>query len=89
MIVIMLVLVVGMFLGAVLADHAFQPGAAAARRRALERLEDMLGGLDAAYAVKAAQLDAQRESDGKSGLAGDGAGDLDARILHLPQRHTP
>jgi hypothetical protein len=87
MIVIVLVLVVGMLFGAVLADRVFQSGVTSASRRALEQLEGTLGGLETAYSMKAAWLAAQRDLGDRSGLAGDGAGDVDERVLHLPQRH--
>jgi hypothetical protein len=88
MIVIVLVLVVGMLFGAVLADRLFQSGATVASQRALDRLEYTLGGLETAYSMKAAWLAAQQELGDRSGLAGDGTGDLDGRVLHLPQRHS-
>jgi hypothetical protein len=86
MIVIVLVLVVGMLFGGVLADRMFQSGASTASRRALDQLEYTLGGLETAYSMKAAWLTAQREVASQPGLTGDGAGDLDERVLHLPQR---
>ncbi|MEN3362051.1 MAG: hypothetical protein V7637_6033 [Mycobacteriales bacterium] len=87
MIVILLVLVVGMLCGAVLADRVFQSGATSASRRALERLEYTLDGLQTAYSMRAARLDAQRDMAGRDGPAATGFGDLDERVLHLPQRH--
>jgi hypothetical protein len=86
MIVIVLVLVVGMLFGAVLADRLFQSGATSASRRALERLEYTLDGLETAYSMKAARLEAQRDLALRPGLAANGAGDIDERVLHLPQR---
>ncbi|HVQ94353.1 MAG TPA: hypothetical protein VMU51_25165 [Mycobacteriales bacterium] len=87
MIVILLVLVVGMLCGAALADRFFHSGATSASRRALERLEYTLDGLQAAYTMRTARLAADRDLAGRDGLAGTESGDLDDRILHLPQRH--
>jgi hypothetical protein len=87
MIVILLVLVVGMLLGAVLTDRVFSSGATSASRRALERLEYTLDGLETAYSMKAARLEAQRGTASRPGLAATGTGDLDERFLHLPHRH--
>jgi hypothetical protein len=93
MIVIVLVLVVGMLFGAVLADRVFQSGATSASRRALERLESTLGGLETAYSMKAAWLAAQRELSGRN-VAGrdmgardpDGAADRDLADRDLADR---
>jgi hypothetical protein len=93
MIVILLVLVVGMLCGAALADRVFQSGATSASRRALEQLEYTLDGLQTAYSMRAARLAAQGDPTGRfarrrdDDLPGTEAGDLDERVLHLPQRH--
>ena len=87
MIVILLVLVVGMIFGAVMADRVFQSGATSASRRALERLEYTLDGLESAYSMRAARLAGQRDLAARRGLAGTESGDLDEHVLHLPQRH--
>jgi hypothetical protein len=85
MIVIVLVLVVGMLFGAVLADRFFQAGATTASRRALEQLECTLDGLESAYAMKAALLEARRGLAGTVWLPADRV-DLDDMVVHLPQR---
>jgi hypothetical protein len=85
MLVILLVLGVGMVLGAVLADRLFHAGATSASRRALERLEYTLDGLETAYSLKAARLGAQHELADLSGLL---AQDFDDLLLHLPQRNS-
>jgi hypothetical protein len=84
------VLLVGVACGAVLADRLYQAGAAKAGKRALERLEYTLDGLETAYLVQAARLACERDL-GQPRFGG--AGRYEEWPVHLPQpaedNHVP
>jgi hypothetical protein len=85
------VLLVGIGCGAVLADRLYQAGAAKAAKRALERLEYTLDGLETAYLVQAARLACEKDL-GQPRFGGSGRYDAQWPV-HLPQQdadnHVP
>jgi hypothetical protein len=89
-VVMVVVLLVGVLCGA-LADRLFHAGATRSGKRALERLEHTLDGLETAYLVQAARVSCEKDlGQPRMGLAGR----YDTEWpVHLPQQdadnHVP
>ncbi len=68
MILVIVALLLGVVVGVVVAYRAFVSATAASSRRALAQLQDTLDGLESAYRIEVATLDARRELAGLSQL---------------------
>jgi uncharacterized membrane-anchored protein YhcB (DUF1043 family) len=64
----LLVLVVGVLVGALAAYRVFHAGTLSSSRRALRELQSTLDGLESAYSMKVATFEAQRDLAMLSGL---------------------